>query len=48
MMATRQQHERLALLAERLAAVLRAEDCAALLAMLERAYRRWPFRRGRS
>jgi hypothetical protein len=43
---TAQQHERLSLLAERLA-VLRPEDCALLLAQLERAYRTLCFR-GRS
>jgi hypothetical protein len=46
-MTTIYQHERLALLAERLASVIRPEDCALLLAQLERAYRLWPFR-GRS
>jgi hypothetical protein len=46
MMANRQQHERLALLAERLAKVLRPEDACALLAMLECVYRLSPFRRG--
>jgi hypothetical protein len=46
LMTTINQHERLALLAERLAAVLCPQDCALLLAQLERCYRLLPFRRG--
>jgi hypothetical protein len=45
-MTTINQHERLALLAERLASVLCPHDCALLLAQLERSYRTQPFRRG--